>query len=262
MLKTFSLCCAQSEEDVERLRLLGAAQVEHLGNLKSAAPPLPADPVRLDSLRAACAGRPVWCAVSTHAGEELTIGRIHRTLAQSLPNLLTIIAPRHPERGALVAGELESLGLRVSRRGQGGMPQGETGVYIADTVGELGLFFRVCPVVFMGKSLVPLGGQNPLEPARLGCVVLFGPFMDNFAEIARRMIAQGAAIPVQDAEELTAQVHSLLTDQEKILEFSRKSKNFTDLEAKVLDRILKHLAPFLLAAETGALVDDASHARA
>ncbi|MGB0750291.1 MAG: 3-deoxy-D-manno-octulosonic acid transferase, partial [Magnetospiraceae bacterium] len=164
-----------------------------LGNLKFAAPPLPADPGMLSDLKTRKGSRPCWIAASTHDGEERLAAGLHKLIAQDLPNLLTVIVPRHPERGDAIAREVREAGLRVALRSKGQPLEDGAEVYIADTIGELGLFFRLADVVFMGKSLVPMGGQNPLEPARLGKPVLFGPHMANFEEIAQRMVDAGAA---------------------------------------------------------------------
>lgn len=212
LLATFNACLAQTSADAARLRQLGAREVACLGNLKTAAPPLPADEGRLSDLRAAVAGRPLWLAASTHPGEEALAGRVHRTLAPRHPGLLTVVVPRHPERGAEIAGELRAQGLSVARRAAGEPPAAATDVYIADTFGELGLFYRLCDLVLIGKSLVGRGGQNPLEASRLGCAVLHGPHMDNFAEIVAQLDGAGAARAVAGEAGLAAALDGLLQD--------------------------------------------------
>lgn len=191
VLGSFALVLAQSEADAARLRALGASSAHCLGNLKFAASPLPADREALAALRHAIAGRPVLLAASTHSGEEAIALAAHRLAAPRLPGLLTVLVPRHPERGAAIAAE--AGGLAVARRAAGELPGPETEVYIADTLGELGLFYRLAGVAFIGGSLVPHGGQNPLEPARLACPVLLGPHTWNFAEPVERLLAAGGA---------------------------------------------------------------------
>lgn len=198
---------AQSAADAERLRALGAVHVTAPGNLKFAAPPLPADAETLAGLRATLAGRPCWVAASTHPGEEAVVLAAHRLLAPGRPGLLTILVPRHPERGAALAASAD--GIAVARRALGGPPP-EQGVWVADTLGELGLWYRLAAAALVGRSLVaPGGGQNPLEPARLGCPVAAGPLMGNFADAARALEAAGALARVGDAAELAGWLGAL-----------------------------------------------------
>jgi 3-deoxy-D-manno-octulosonic-acid transferase len=206
----FALVQAQSAADADRLRRLGARRVESPGNLKFAAPPLPVSRIELQRLRLAIDARPVWLAASTHPGEEALLIDVHRTLAPLHPGLLTIIVPRHPERGAEVAALAE--GLAVTRRAEGQGPPDNAGVWVADTLGELGLFYSVAGIVFVGGSLVPHGGQNPLEPARLGCAVAIGPHAHNFVEPVAILEAAGALARVADSVELAAWADRLLGD--------------------------------------------------
>ncbi len=195
---------AQSEGDAAHLRLLGAHDVDAPGNLKLAAAPLPADPAELARLRALTGGRPVWLASSTHPGEEDVAGQVHRSLAAAHPGLLTIVAPRHPERGAAVA-----AALGAPRRAAGQDP-GAAGLWVADTLGELGLLYRLAPLVFVGRSLVGQGGQNPLEPARLGCAIAVGPHTANFSEAVQALEAAGALTRIAGAAGLAGWVDGML----------------------------------------------------
>ncbi len=210
VLGGFAAVAAQSEADADRLRRLGARAVTAPGNLKFAAPDLPADPAELARWRAELAGRPVWLAASTHPGEEAVVAAAHRALAPAYPGLVTILVPRHPERGPAIAAAL--AGLAVTCRAQGaGPPPG--GIWVADTLGELGLWYRLAPIVLVGRSLVaPGGGQNPLEPARLSCAVAVGPLTGNFEEPAARLRAAGALATVADAPALARFVGAMLDD--------------------------------------------------
>lgn len=245
LLGGFALCLGQTESDAERLRALGAPGARSVGNLKFAADPLPADAERLADMRAATAGRPLWLAASTWAGEEDIAWRVHQDHAAAHPGLLTIIVPRHPNRGPEIAAQLAAQGAKVKRRGAGDMPDARTEVYIADTMGELGLFFTLAPVVFMGKSLSAEGGQNLLEPARLGCAVLHGPRMTNFADMGARMAAAGASLPVADGAGLSAAVGRLLGDAGEAEAFAARARTFAQAEAGVIDRLMAELAPYL-----------------
>jgi 3-deoxy-D-manno-octulosonic-acid transferase len=206
---SFALVQAQSAADGDRLTALGAMTGTAPGNLKFAAAKLPVPEADLRLVRAAVAGRPVWLAASTHAGEEAAIFRVHAALAERHPDLLTIIVPRHPPRGAEVAALAN--GCPVTRRSLGEAPP-PAGVWVADTLGELGLFYAVAGIAFVGGSLVAHGGQNPLEPARLGCAVAVGPHTHNFAEPVAALAAAGALELVADAAALERWVDGLLAD--------------------------------------------------
>ena len=187
----------RSATDAERLRALGCCRVGEPGDLKLAAPPLPVDEAELRRLREMLAGRPVWLAASTHPGEETLILAAHRTLAADHPGLLTIIAPRHP-------GAWRRASPRAGYRSRGDAPPAE-GVWVADTLGELGLWYRLAGIAFVGRSLLPPGGgQNPLEPARLGCAIAVGPHTGNFTDHVAMLRAAGGLTVVRDAAELGA----------------------------------------------------------
>lgn len=173
LLGTFDVVLAQDEEIATRFRALGARNVQVAGSLKADAPPLAVNSVALTAMKKAIGDRPVLLAAQTHPGEDETVLPAHDILRVKFPDLLTILVPRHAERGA----DLELLcGTRAfCRRSTGGEITPQTAIYIADTMGEMGLFFRLAPFCFMGGTLVPLGGHNPLEPAALHCAVLAGP---------------------------------------------------------------------------------------
>lgn len=217
VLSAFSPVLAQTPADAARLGAAGARLALCLGNLKDAAAPLPVDATELVRLRDAVGGRPVFLAASTHPGEEAIVLKAHRRAAASgLPDLLTVIVPRHPHRGQAVAAGAGAGGWPVARRAAGEVPSVGTAVYVADTLGELGLFYRLAGACLIGGSLVPHGGQNPLEPARLGCPILFGPHTANFAEPVARLLAAGGALRVEGpdlARTLAALVVDVLSNQ-------------------------------------------------
>jgi 3-deoxy-D-manno-octulosonic-acid transferase len=160
----------------------------------------------------------VLLAASTHPGEEAQIAEAHGLLCACLPDLLTIIAPRHPERGPALARELASLmpgekgAPPLVLRSGGALPTPGTAIYVADTLGELGLLYRVAGAALIGGSLIPHGGQNPLEAARLGCPILLGPHTANFTAIADRLLGAGAALRVADSAALAEAAALVLTD--------------------------------------------------
>jgi 3-deoxy-D-manno-octulosonic-acid transferase len=213
LLSCFTLCLAQSAEDAARLQTLGANPVKDTGNIKLGAPPLPYDAEQFTSMQDAIGDRSRWLLSSTHAGEEQMAANIHQAIATEVPDLLTIIVPRHPDRGHEVSTMLRDQGLVVSQRSSDQLISSETQIYVADTIGELGLFYHLCPIVFMGKSLIaPGGGQNPFEAARIGCSVLFGPYMANFVDLSANMIKSNAAKQVAHEGELTNEVRNRLSD--------------------------------------------------
>lgn len=208
LLARYDLCLAQDRESAERLRALGAGSVQMTGSLKADAPPLPADAARLEALRGAIGTRPVLLAAQTHPGEDETILPVHDALRRKFPDLLTIVVPRHPGRGseiAMLCGTRSAL-----RRSEGKLPAADTAIYIADTMGELGLFYRIATFAFVGGSLIPHGGQNPLEPARLGCGVLAGPHTHNFTDAYAAIFAAQGAGRVHSSTEIAALAERLL----------------------------------------------------
>ncbi|MBR0681047.1 3-deoxy-D-manno-octulosonic acid transferase [Roseomonas eburnea] len=252
VLAPFSLVLAQTGEDAARFRAMGAP-AQCWGNLKLAAPPLPVDSAELARLAALLAGRPVWLAASTHPGEEAIAIAAHRRVAAAHPGLLTIIVPRHPERGAEVAALAGDL--PVARRSTGEDPGAGTAILVADTLGELGLFYRLARVAFVGGSLVPHGGQNPLEPARLGCPVLTGPHTWNFAEILARMEAVQGLCRIDPGTEpaaaLAQRLGDMLTNPDRARAQAEAAALVAADQAGLPERIAAALLP-LLAAPRGA----------
>lgn len=245
VIGAFDLCLAQDVVQAERLRQLGARRALCVGNLKAAAGPLPASEAELAKLAAQAAGRPLWLAASTHEGEETAAASVHRALKRRWPDLLTLIVPRHPARASAVAAMLRGQGLAVARRSAAEPVTPATDVYLGDTLGELGLFYRLAGIAFVGGSLVPVGGHNPLEAALLDCAVLHGPDMSNCAAIARDLGAAGAALTVRDAEELAAAVTRLLADP---AERARRAAAGLEVAADnhaVLDAVMERIAPWL-----------------
>jgi 3-deoxy-D-manno-octulosonic-acid transferase len=246
LLGRFALCLAQSQSDARRLVELGAGDVRYLGNLKLAAPPLGVDEGERARLAAILGRRPRWLAASTHAGEEEAALAVHCTLAARAPGFLTLIVPRHPDRGPAIAEMARRQGLRAARRAANEALAAETEVYIADTMGEMGLWYRLAPVIFVGGSLVRHGGQNPIEPARLGAALLHGPHMDNFAEIVAELEAVGGSRTVADAVALTRAVAELVLDDPRSCEaMAQRARDWAQGQDDVLARVRAALAPLL-----------------
>jgi len=246
LLQQFDLCLAQSATDASRLSDLGAPRITTTGNLKLDAPVPPIDQKKLDALKAAIRQRPVLAAVSTHPGEDEIIIDVHRRLRRSFPGLLTIIAPRHPERGGSIAQMAKGAGLLTFQRTQRAVPERATELFVADTLGELGLIYRLAPVVFVGGSLVPHGGQNPIEPVKQGAVVLHGPHVWNFADIYAALDADRGAELIADGGRLTARIGALLKDMAATSQMAAHARQTVDKLGGALNRTLSELEPYLI----------------
>jgi 3-deoxy-D-manno-octulosonic-acid transferase len=246
LLRRFDLCLAGTPADALRLTELGAPRVITSGNLKLDVPPPPANTARLRELGDAIGGRPMIAATSTHAGEDALVIEAHRRLRANFPGLLTMIAPRHPERGADIANLAQTAGLTAALRSRGALPDRSTDIYVADTMGELGLIYRLAPVVFVGGSLVRHGGQNPIEPAKLGAAIVHGPHVWNFAEIYDALDQARGAEPVLDQDRLTAAFAALLNEPETCARTTAAARNTVETLGGALDRTLQSLDPYLM----------------
>lgn len=246
LLGRFDLCLAQSAEDAARYAGLGAPRYVTTGNLKLDVPAPPADAEKLCALQAAIGKRPVIAATSTHPGEEAAVIDAHRRLRHTFPGLLTVIVPRHPERGAGIAEIARVAGLNFAMRSRGDMPDDSTEIYVCDTLGELGLIYRIAPIVFIGGSLVRHGGQNPIEAAKLGAAILHGPHVWNFAEIYSALDAAGGAELVTDTGKLTVRMGAWLKDGEARNKVAQIGLKAMDTLAGALERTMAALDPYLM----------------
>lgn len=245
VLGCFRLCLTQTEEEASRFKELGAARVLCHGNLKYSAEPLPVDEDEWDRISAEIAGRPVWLAASTHPGEEDIAAEVHGAIKNAHPNLLTMIVPRHPDRGPEIAAAFTARGLKVGRRSNGDPIDPAHNIYIADTLGELGLFYRLAPIAFIGGSMHSHGGHNPLEAAQLDCTILHGPDMTNFKTVANELNLANGAIEVTDASTLASAVSYLLANPEEAASISEAAANVAANNYAVVDLVMESLSPFL-----------------
>jgi 3-deoxy-D-manno-octulosonic-acid transferase len=216
LFSRFDLVLTQNEALARRFAKLGAPTAVSAGNLKVDAPPPVVDDAELGHLRPALQGRPILIAACTHEGEEAVIADAHQQLAASVPGLCTILAPRHPQRGGAIAEMLKGRGLSVARRTLGQLPDRTSDVYLADTIGELGMLYKVAPVAFIGGSLVDRGGHNPVEAMRLGAVVLVGPHWQNFPDAYGALIKSGGALVVHSPAEIAEAARRLLGDSNEL----------------------------------------------
>lgn len=249
ILSAFSAVLTQTAADMTRYRDLGANNVTVTDNLKYSARALPADETAFKTLAAQTAGRRTWVYASTHAGEEVMAGRLHGILKNNWPELLTILVPRHPARGAEIEASLKAEGLKTHRRSEGGTESIDpaTDIYIADTMGELGLFYRLAPIACIGRtfSLDGGGGHNPLEAAQLGCAVLHGPKVQNLADLFEDMHKADAAITLTDEHHFLTVLQDLLEKPEVLAHMRKKARDFSATKTGVVNRVMDALAPLL-----------------
>lgn len=249
LLSRFDVVMAQSRLDGDRYARLGAPRVALGGNLKYDVTPPPADPSSLALLEGATAGRPVWIAAGTHPGEDEMIIDAHRRVAERLPKLLTIIVPRHPQRGPDIAALSRSMAVATGRRAAGDIPDRAVDVYVADTLGELGLFYRLAPVAFLGATLVPRGGHAPIEPAKLGVAIVHGPHVDNNRDIYEALDEAGGAVKVPDTGALAGQVLHWLNHANLARQAGRQAMAAAAELSGAADRVMQALDPLLARAE-------------
>lgn len=233
----FTLSFGQTKEDAHRLKVLGAKDVVSVGNLKFAATQPPFDLKELKSLKKAIGQRPCWCMASTHANEEELGMQAHMLISKQYANLLTVISPRHPHRGDEIEKMLKKNGLNVARRSRGEDISSQTDVYLADTIGEMGLIYQLTPFVFVGGSLIAFGGQNLLEPMRLHRAVVIGPHAFNFREIVAQAKKAKALVEVADVKGLTKRLLSFLMKPAEAEKMAVRAEKLATSEMNVLDRV-------------------------
>jgi 3-deoxy-D-manno-octulosonic-acid transferase len=241
----FHLVLAQNRRIARRIRDLGAQHAMVAGNLKHDAPPPPVDSAELNDWRRQTADRPVFLAASTHPGEDEIIATVHAALKSAMPSLLTIIVPRHPERGEEVSALLQRQNLAAVRRSQGSPVALETDVYVADTIGELGLFYSLAPYAFIGGSLVNHGGQNPIEAVKLGAGVLSGPHVFNFIETYRFLNRYGGCRFVRGADDLAAVLMELFHDAQATERMKAAAKGAVANMGGAIERTLQALNVYI-----------------
>jgi 3-deoxy-D-manno-octulosonic-acid transferase len=246
LLGRFDVCLAQSQLDADRFAALGSRNVVTTGNLKLDVPAPPADAAKLERLMSMTRGRPIVVAASTHSGEDEVLVNAHKTLAGFFPNLLTVIVPRHPDRGEAIARMVAASGLQAGLRSREELPVAATDIYIADTMGELGLFYRLSPIVFMGGSLVEHGGQNPIEAVKLGASVVHGPHVFNFSDVYEALDQSGGARQADSLEALVKQLGQLLADPKAREASLAASERVVEQLGGALERTLSALEPYLL----------------
>ena len=239
------LCLAQSEEDAALFSRLGVISAKSTGNLKFDRDPPFVDADALEDARKLVAGRPVWIAASTHADEESLALSAHAEILKQAADSLLIIAPRHPQRGEEIAELIRKAGLSVAVRSKGEVPGAGIEVYLADTIGDLGLLYRLSEVAFVGGSFAERGGQNPVEPAQLGIPVLHGPNVRNFKGIYQDLNKVGGAWRCATEADFKQAVNKLLFDAGKRALLAQTAESYVAGQRGALGRTLDALNPFL-----------------
>jgi 3-deoxy-D-manno-octulosonic-acid transferase len=213
LFENLALVIAQSDLDADRFRTLGALPVMVSGNLKVDTDAPPYDAQALKHYRQQIGSRKTWAAISTFEGEENAAAIVHQALKERT-GLLSIVVPRHPERCDAIEAMLTAKGLTVARRTRNDPLTPETDIFLGDTIGEMGLYLRLTEVAFVGRSLFAEGGQNPLEPAMLGCAILSGGNVQNFRDTYQTLAKNGSAKIIRDVEMLAKGVNYLLLNDE------------------------------------------------
>lgn len=238
----FGQILAIAEADAQRFRELGMANVVQAGNLKLAAPAPAINEVANAALTYAIGERPVWLFANTHPGEDEIAKRVHEALNQDIPNLLTMIVPRHTARADDIA---ILLGSDTPRRSKGEWPRADALFYLGDSMGEMGLYYRAAGIACVGGSFNPKGGHNPVEPAQCGCAVLIGPDTSKCDDLTELLADAGALRKIQTENELIAQLRPLLQDVAARNTAQQAALRATCNQALILQNTLEALRPTL-----------------
>ncbi|MEE9273529.1 MAG: 3-deoxy-D-manno-octulosonic acid transferase [Robiginitomaculum sp.] len=246
LLSCFDLILAADKTTADGLTELMGKEIKSSGNLKDAATTLSVDEQALEKLKLATKGRTIWCAASTHEGEEELIAKAALKVKKHVPNSLLILAPRHPERSKSVKSILVQTGLKTLQRSSRRMPNADTDVYIIDAIGHMGLAYRLANTAFIGGSLIDgLSGHNPLEPARLGCAIITGRYIASFADTYMALFAYDAAKSILSSDELAPALIKSLGDTAARTARTDAALKFAHSRNAVLDYVWAQLSPLL-----------------
>lgn len=245
VLGHFRLIHCQDARSAAHFHDLGLTHAVVGQNLKAAAGPLPVESAALAELQNHLAERPIWVASSTHPGEEEILLQAHCTMLKRHPTLLLILVPRHPERGDALMRLLSDHRLTAARRTAQEMPAPHSQVYLADTLGETGLWYALSPIVALAGSFTPVGGHNPYEPAHAGAAILHGPLYANFARAYQELDKAGGGLEVTDAPALAKAVTTLLEQPETLRQIRARASRFAAAQDSMLDTLTTQLVDIL-----------------
>lgn len=243
ILKLFDAHFTPSIKTASYLKELGSLDVHLSCNLKFAADSLTFNQSEFDRLKNICGKRVVWAATSTHEGEEELIIATHLKLKENFQNLLTILAPRHPNRANNVIQKIEDAGLSFTRLSKKDFPRQKTDIWLIDTIGDLGLVYALAPVSFVGGSFVPVGGHNPIEAFKLGSVAIVGPHTEEFLDVNENLIP--SLIQVSTQQELTDQLIRLLSQPEVRTTLAENAKNIIEQQQQQLPKLTSEILEYI-----------------
>lgn len=245
LMQHFRVIHCQDQRTVEHLHALGLDQASAGQNLKAMSAQQPIDIKEKHRLERLIKARPLWLAASTHPGEDDIMLAAHTRLLRDQPDALLVLVPRHPERARDIEKLIGAAQLTAARRSQGEDPDEDTQVYMADTLGETGLWYALSPITCLCGSFTPVGGHNPFEPAQGGSAILHGPLYANFATVYAAFDKQGAAQEVTNSEDLSAAVRHLLKEPDHRATMAKRAMEHVNAQNKGLDQIAKDLSKAL-----------------
>jgi 3-deoxy-D-manno-octulosonic-acid transferase len=242
LFSSFNICFSQNQETIKYLKSLGSKKIKFLGNLKYSESKTQKKNNLDNNLKNIFSSKKIWCAASTHNTEEKICALAHKKLKKKYRNLLTIIIPRHTQRINSIISEIEDLGLKVQTRSINNKLSKNTEIYLVDTYGETKSFYKICKTVFLGGSLINHGGQNPLEPARLGCKILHGPYVQNFTEVYKLLGRNNLSSKFHNIDQLAT-----LADQsfKKNINYTNKIINLKKMGSNILNQTLTEINYYL-----------------
>ena len=242
LFKSFDYTYPQNEETKNYLNYFCVKKIKKIGNLKFSESVFDSKTFTSQKLKKFLFNKKYWCAASTHEGEELIVAKSHQVLQKKFANLITIIIPRNIQRTQKIIDEFSQLGLKIHLHSMKKQISKDTQIYIVDTYGETKSFFKICKIVFLGKSLTIQGGQNPLEPARYNCNIVHGPNVKNFHEIYTLLNKNKISFKIKNQNQLIKKVNELL---KKDIRSKHISNKINIMGKKILKKTLIELKKFI-----------------
>ena len=242
LFESFDISFPQNYETKKYLNSLGVKKIKFLGNLKFSESKTQKNIALNKNIEKIFKSRKIWCAASTHNGEEKICIEAHQKLKKKYKKLLTVIIPRHVHRVNNIYKEVNKMGFKVQIHSKKSKIKKDTDIYLVDTYGETKSFFKICNTVFLGGSIVNHGGQNPLEPARFGCKILHGPNIQNFTEVYRLLNKENLSFKFYNTNQLAKSVDQSLS---KNMNFSKKIAKLKKIGSNILHHTSTEINYFL-----------------